>query len=149
MDKANAREAYWIQELNSLVPTGYNLKEGGAAGGPDSPETRQKKSQSKLGKCNSFYGKKHSEESKLQISSAKMGQSLAISEDDRNRRRNQMIKMNKERIGRELPLAVRKRIAASQIGKTHSEETKRKMSEARRKWWAERNQACKINQSGV
>ena len=28
-DDINEREKYWIKELNSLAPNGYNLKEGG------------------------------------------------------------------------------------------------------------------------
>jgi group I intron endonuclease len=48
LEEANSREAYWITYLRTLVPGGYNLKEGGEAGGPDSLETRLKKSRSKL-----------------------------------------------------------------------------------------------------
>ncbi len=142
LDQANEREVYWIQELNTLAPNGYNLKVGGDAGGLDSPETRRKKSQSKLGAQNHFYGRKHSDGARLKISLAKTGRTLNIPEGDLERRRNQMIRMNNARKGKKQSPELRKKIAASQRGKTHSEETKRKMSEARRKWWAERSQAC-------
>jgi len=144
LDQANEKEFYWIRELNSLVPNGYNLKEGGAAGGPDSLETRQKKSQSKLGSKNHFYGRKHSEESKRKISESKKGKKLQLTEEDLLRRKIQKtflgkihsseskIKMSKSRSGEHHYF----------YGKTHSEETKRKMAAARRKWWIDRQRTC-------
>ena len=140
LEEANKREIHWIKELGTLVPGGYNLKEGGEAGGIDSPETRKKKRLSKLGNKNGFYGRKHSDETKRKISEAKMGQSLKISEDDLSRRSSRMIELNKSRIGKKLSDNHKRHIAAGQKGKTHSEGTKRKMSESRRKWWV--TQSC-------
>ncbi len=141
LDEANGREVFWIKELNSLAPNGYNLKEGGNAGGSDSSETRQKKSLSKQGSRNSFYGKKHSEESKIKISKSKMGKKPQLTEEDLLRRRNQ-----KTFLGKTHSLESRIKMSKAHsgehhnfYGKFHSEETKRKMSEARRKWWAQQN----------
>ena len=147
LDDANEKEIHWIQQLNSLVPSGYNLKEGGNAGGSDSDETRQKKSFSKQGKRNSFYGKIHSEESKRKISESKKGKKLQLTEEDLLRRKNQ-----KTFLGKTHSSKTRAQMKAAHLGekhnwfgKTHPEETKRKMSEARRKWWAEQNQTCQID----
>lgn len=141
LDESNEREPFWIKELNSLVPNGYNLKEGGDAGGPDSSETRQKKSLSKQGEKNSFYGKKHSEEAKIKISKSKMGKKLQLTEGELLRRRNQ-----KTFLGKTHSLESKKKMSKAQsgeyhnfYGKSHSEETKRKMSESHRKWWAQQN----------
>jgi len=137
LEDANLRETYWIEELETLAPGGYNLKEGGLGGGPDSPETRLKKSLSKQGKQNSFYGKKHSEETKRKISLAKTGVSVKLSQQTREWRRKHMLKLNRSRTGRPLSEEHKAHIATGQRGKTHSEESKRKMSETRRKWWSE------------
>lgn len=52
VDELNAREVFWIKELNSISPTGYNLCEGGS------------------------NGKKH-EDTKLRISVANKGKALS------------------------------------------------------------------------
>ncbi len=137
---ANKREYYWIERLNSLVPSGYNLKEGGGAGGLDSSETRQKKSLAKQGKSNSFYGRKHSEESKRKISESKKGKKIQLTEEDLNRRRNQKTFLGKKHseISCEKMKVSHSGSRHNWFGKTHSKETKKKMSESRRKWWEER-----------
>ena len=143
LKEANLQEHYWVSKLGTLVPSGYNLKEGGDAGGPDSPQTKEKKRQSKLGQRNHFYGKEHSDESKQKISLAKIGVSIQLSNEDRKRRKDQMIRMNKSRIGKNLSLEQRQKISMSVRGRTHSEKTKRKMSGARRMWWAQKIQLAK------
>ena len=60
-ESLNEREIYWIKELNSLAPNGYNLKEGGQQGGSPSEETRRRISKS-------LRGYKHSEETKIKLS---------------------------------------------------------------------------------
>lgn len=138
--EANIREAYWIKTLDTLSPKGYNLKAGGLGGGPDSPETREKKRLSKLGENNSFYGRTHSEESKRQISESKTGKKLYLTEKDLVRRKNQKTFLGKvhsqesrekmsrahmgKQMGRENPMS----------GRKHSNETQQKMREA----WAKR-----------
>jgi group I intron endonuclease len=56
-DELDLMEIHFIEQLKTLSPNGYNLKDGGASGSP-SEETRQKMRLQKL-------GKKASEESKL------------------------------------------------------------------------------------
>ena len=142
IDQANEKEAYWIKELDTLAPNGYNLKAGGLGGGPDSPETRLRKSLSKRGEKNSFYGHKHSEETKRKISQTKTGVPIKVSSEDRERRRKFMAELRKHDIGRKFSKEHRLNIAAGQRGRTHSQEAKRKMSEARREWWAAQKQTC-------
>ena len=47
--EAQDKEIEYIEQYDSLVPNGYNLKTGGA-NGKDSDETKQRKSISRLGK---------------------------------------------------------------------------------------------------
>lgn len=60
-DVLNTRETFWIRELSTLAPFGYNLKEGGECGGSPSNEVREKIRKSLLG-C------KSSEETRRKIS---------------------------------------------------------------------------------
>lgn len=69
-DELNKREIYWINELNSLIPNGYNIATGGNGG--NLGETVNAKL-FKLNQFNRMHGKTHSEKSKLKMSeSAKL-----------------------------------------------------------------------------
>ncbi len=57
IDKLNEREEYWIKELNTISPSGYNLRYGGK-NSLYSEEHKIKMSESK-------QGKNHTEESKI------------------------------------------------------------------------------------
>lgn len=57
-DFVNEREVYWIKQLNSLSPNGYNLTPGGEA---------------LYGENNPFYGKCHTEETKKILSEKHKG----------------------------------------------------------------------------
>jgi group I intron endonuclease len=140
LEEANIQEAYWITVLRTLSPQGYNLKEGGLGGGLDSPETREKKRLAKLGENNSFYGHRHSEESKTQISESKKGKKLQISEEDLLRRKTQ-----RTFLGKSHSTDSRSRMSDAQsgekhnfFGRKHSPETLQKMSQVRKSWWANR-----------
>lgn len=50
----NEREIFWIHNLSSLSPTGYNIKHGGLSG-KHSEQTKQKISNALLGENNPFY----------------------------------------------------------------------------------------------
>ena len=77
LSELNACEIYWIRQLNTLSPNGYNLKQGGECGGKLSDETKEKISKSKkdklLGKDNPMFGKKHSKASVKKMSDAHKG----------------------------------------------------------------------------
>lgn len=68
----NEREGYWIQELGTLVPGGYNLTLGGEGvpGLRHTEESRRSMSIHSSGKYHPMYGKHHSEETKRKISRA-------------------------------------------------------------------------------
>lgn len=108
----NQWETYYIKELNTKVPYGYNLTDGGDGtlgfslseetrkklseahkGKKLSQETKNKMSISKKGEKNNFYGKRHTEESIEKMSESHKGKQTWMK------------------------------------GKHHTEETKKKMSE--------------------
>lgn len=73
----NIRECFWINHYDSLVPNGYNIREGGADG-KLSEETKQKISSSKMGQGKGRIpwnkGGTHTDEVKLKISLAMVGE---------------------------------------------------------------------------
>lgn len=113
-------ETYYIKELNTKAPNGYNLTDGGdgCKGYSPSEETKKKMSEAHKGEINHFYGKHHSEETKRKISEAHKGKqswNKGIKHTEETKKKISEIKKGKE----------------SWIkGKHHTEESKKKMSEA-------------------
>ena len=77
-------EIEYIKKYNSLVPNGYNLKQGGLNGGKHHQETKNKISKSLQGRkmvyingINPHIGKIHSYETKLKISNSLTGRKLS------------------------------------------------------------------------
>ena len=80
LEELNEKEIYWINKLNSMVPSGYNVTEGGFGhqGVKYTPEQLERKRNNMLGeknpmwgrfgKKNHFYGQRHSEETKKKMS---------------------------------------------------------------------------------
>lgn len=71
----NKKEIYYIKELKSLKPDGYNMTTGGDGlpiGHKHTEETKRKIGLSKIGNTN-FLGKTHSEETKRKMSEAQKG----------------------------------------------------------------------------
>lgn len=133
-DELNEWEIYYIKELNTKKPNGYNLTDGGFgnSGRIVSEETKKKMSIALKGKYTGekafaygvkrteeqkqylreiHLGKKHSEEAKKKMSEAQKGKRMS---DEAKK------KISEANKGREPWLK----------GKHHSEETKKKMSEA-------------------
>jgi group I intron endonuclease len=69
-EKLNEREVWWIAELGTLSPGGYNLTSGGGQGTVVSEETRAKASAS-------LKGKTLSPETRAKISAAQKGKTLS------------------------------------------------------------------------
>lgn len=74
-DAVHERERFWIRELNTLQPQGYNEHEGGAGGCLNpSPELREKLRRAKLGNTPWNKGKRgvqeHSEEARAKMAVA-------------------------------------------------------------------------------
>lgn len=108
-------EKYYIKELNTKVPYGYNMTDGGEGmnGCPVSQETRKK-----LSECHK--GKHRSEETKRKISEGHKGKKL--SEETRK-------KLSEIRKGRKHTDEQKRKIGEAHRGMKRSEETKRKISE--------------------
>ena len=73
----NAWEMFFIAALKTKAPLGYNCTDGGegTAGCIFTPESRAKNSLNHLGEKNSFFGKHHTLETRLEISIAHRGNS--------------------------------------------------------------------------
>jgi group I intron endonuclease len=83
-DELNKHETWMIRLLETLVPRGYNLTEGGSngkrsevtkmkmseahKGKTHAEEVKKKMSESRIGEKNHMYGKKHTEETKQILS---------------------------------------------------------------------------------
>ena len=72
VEMLNEREMYWIAKLNSKVPHGYNLTDGGDGGRGCSPsaETRAKISAKLKGRPAHNKGVKHTAEARAKMSAA-------------------------------------------------------------------------------
>ena len=70
----NQYEQFYIAELNTVHPNGYNIRTGGATNSLHCEESRKKMSESKKGPLNHNYGKPRTEQAKLNISKAKSGE---------------------------------------------------------------------------
>lgn len=71
-DDLNAAEMYFIEFHNCIAPNGYNITAGGEAA-THSEESKLKLSEAKLGDKNPMWGKKQSEETKAKRSAALKG----------------------------------------------------------------------------
>ena len=114
-EELNKWEMYYIKELNTKVPYGYNMTDGGdgLSGCPVSEETRKKLSESHKGKQTWCKGRHLSEETKRKIGEASRGRKQ--SEETKR-------KISESKKGEKHPL----------YGKHPSEETRKKLSEARK-----------------
>ncbi len=114
-DELSKWEMYYIKELNTKIPNGYNLTDGGEGlnGYQHTEETRKKLSESLKGRVSPRKGIKLSDEAKVKLSESHKGQKAwnkGIPQTEEHKRK-QSIAMK---------------------GRTFSEETKKKMSEARK-----------------
>jgi len=114
-EELNANEAYWILELNTLAPFGYNLKEGGKSG-PPTEETRNKMSLAHKGVPLSPSHRKA-------IGLANKGRKVSLELKEK-------MKLGRKEFG--YPEVTRRKMSDAHRGKKHSEETKQKMSLAKK-----------------
>lgn len=73
-DKINEMETYFIKELNTLHPNGYNIRTGGVLNSKHCEASREKMRQSKLGSKNFNFGKPRTSETREKISLSKKGE---------------------------------------------------------------------------
>jgi group I intron endonuclease len=125
-EKLEEREKFWIKELKAFEPEyGYNLTAGGNEDRKIREEVKikiKKNIKNRVGKNNSFFGKRHSEESKQIMSEKKKG----------------IIPWNKGKILPPISEYHKKRLVESNTGRHPSEETKRKISQSEKRTKQER-----------
>lgn len=124
-EELNEWEMYYIKELNTKVPNGYNLTDGGegSIGCIFSDERRRELSEKMKGKGNAFYGKHHSEETKAKLSKANKGRKH--SEEAKQKMKGRISSFKGKHHSEEAKEKLRK----AHLGTHLSEETKRKLSE--------------------
>ena len=118
VEMLNEREMFWIRELNSKAPNGYNLTDGGDgnSGFSYSPEARAKISAA-------HKGKPHSEEHKAKIAAAKKGKKRKPFSEEHKRKISEHHKAN----GVKPP---------GWAGRKHTPETIAKIIESNKRTWA-------------
>jgi group I intron endonuclease len=110
----NDHEELMVEVLGTLVPDGYNLREGGGNGGKMCEEVKQKMSESRTGDKNHMFGKSHTDEAKQKMSESLTG----IMSGEKN-----------PFYGRTHTDEVKQQISESHKGKTLTDEHKQKISE--------------------
>jgi group I intron endonuclease len=105
-DELNKHEKWMVNLMITLSPEGYNLREGGGNYGKMSDDSKQRMSESQL-------GRKHTEKTKQKMSEAQIGKSK--SNDHKNN-------ISEAKQGEKHHM----------YGKSHTKETKQKMSESHR-----------------
>lgn len=106
-------EEYWINEVGSLYPNGYNLMTGGSAP-KHSEATKLKIRLQKLGDKNPNFGKPKSDETKKRMSESQTGKSHKRGWKHSQATRD---KMSKAQQGRVVSLEARAKISRSKKGK--------------------------------
>ena len=134
-DELDYWEKYYIKELNTKAPYGYNLTDGGGgmSGYTLSEETKKKMSEGHKGLV-------RSQETKRKISEANKGKKLSeetrmkMSEAQKCIKRSEEIrkKMSKLHKGKKLSEETKKKLSKLHKDKKLSEETKNKMSEKKK-----------------
>jgi len=160
----NKTEVYWIDKYNTQFPNGYNLSIGGegCAGMPGrivSVETREKLSKAhkgkQIGENNPFYGKKHSEETKMKMREAALNRTdewkmkirtavTGYKHSDQAKRNMSKAQQNRPPVSEE----TRRKLSIANTGKTHSEETKKKISIAKQNVSIETRRKISIGNKG-
>lgn len=109
-------EQKYINQLNSLIPNGYNLQSGGHFTKTHHDLTKRKMSEMRQGKNHPMFGKRHSEETKKKISEGNKGKIMSLE----SRQKMYKSKMgNKSNTGRTLTIEHRKNISKSLSGSNH------------------------------
>ena len=129
IDKARDLEASYIKEYNTLSPNGYNISPTGGTTrlGKHSKKTIQILRDKNKGKNNPWYGKSHSDEAREKMSFANIG-----------RTPTNLDELHTIKTRRKISATLKKKFQNNEIengmtGKNHSEEARKKISEAAKK----------------
>lgn len=147
--EADKYEKEYIRIYNTIASNGYNLNSGGWNPTEDhinkiaeankgkiiSEQQRKKQSafmKKKVGELNNFYGKYHTEETKLKISNTKKGRK----DSDETRRKKSEANRGENN---------------NMYGKTHTKEAREKISRAmkKRKWTDEQKEHARKTHKGI
>jgi group I intron endonuclease len=126
LEETNYWEAYYIKELNTKAPNGYNLTDGGD-GAPAcivSDETRKKLSERTKGENNPFYGKHHSKETIEKL------KNRVITDEWKKRISESCMGRVSNMKGKHLSDEAKQKLREAHLGKHLTDETKKKLSEA-------------------
>ena len=137
IEKLNILEKKYIEDFDTIVPNGYNLKTGGLQGSKYSEETRKKliayqstrppiSEETRRRMSETRKGRVYSEEWRRHISEGQKGKKLS---EETRRRISEVQKGHKQKLE-----TIEKR-RQSLIGKKHTDEAKRRMSESQKKKW--------------
>lgn len=138
------REMFWIAELGTLSPNGYNLNGGGNGKGIVSDETKGLISATMRGKMagnkNPFYGKTHTEETRRKMREnhwdmrGEMNPNYGKNFSAEHRRKLSEAKAGEKGYwyGKHLPEETRAKISAANKGRVLSEDALRRMAETKR-----------------
>lgn len=74
VEQLNRKEKFWIKKLNSRIPLGYNIEEGGNGGASFTGNHHTNETKIKISKA--LLGKKFSKERRKNISKGKLGKSI-------------------------------------------------------------------------
>jgi group I intron endonuclease len=131
--KMNSREQFWVSKFHAFVEDGgYNLTLGGGQNGTFSKESRKRMSNSHIGLSHTsgMKGRKHSETTKQKISENNKGKhSISRGSKTKEQKQRQSEAWTSEM---RQAAAERARTQSKTTGWHHSDETKQKMSNAKK-----------------
>lgn len=133
-DDLAALEIRAIKAFNTLDPGGYNLSFGGSISPSRNPAIAAKISKSNKGRICSEYTRQKLRES-MYGNTNSLGKRLS---DEHKRKIGEAIKGNKNSVGRVLSEEHKEKISRANLGIVRSEETRRKMSESKKRLAYER-----------
>lgn len=130
VEKLNEREIFWIKELNSKSPHGYNLTDGGDGGRGCSPTkaTRDKISAKLKGRPAHNKGVKHTDEARARMSAKQK----AIGNKPPSSKGKKRGPCSPEK---------KAKLSAANTGRKHTPEELAKMSAGQKAAWARRKKA--------
>jgi group I intron endonuclease len=127
-DKLNEREIFYIAEMKTLAPDGYNLTTGGGQGHEKSAELKKKISAAGMGRT-------HSPETKAKMSASAMGHTRNVGIKKKPMSEEQKVKISESLKG-----------STHSLGRKLSEETKAKLSASKKEYYKNKKALSTVNE---